>query len=59
MWANYLAIDDIHADLMQTISATQSFFMAMAIYPQVQRRAQEEIDAITGGTRLPGTICRR
>jgi hypothetical protein len=30
--------------------------MAMIIYPQVQRKAQEELDAITGGTRLPGNM---
>jgi hypothetical protein len=25
----------------------------MIVYPEVQRRAQEEIDKVTGGTRLP------
>ncbi|KAG8671934.1 hypothetical protein FPOAC1_005192 [Fusarium poae] len=30
-----------------------SFFAAMVIYPDVQKRAQEEIDRIIGGSRLP------
>jgi cytochrome P450 len=29
------------------------FTMAMAIYPEVQKKAQAEIDAVTGGDRLP------
>ncbi|KAF8957569.1 cytochrome P450 [Flammula alnicola] len=36
-----------------TISATGSFFYAMAIHPEVQRKAQEEIDRIVGFARLP------
>ena len=30
------------------------FFLAMALFPDVQRRAQEEIDRIIGPNRLPG-----
>jgi cytochrome P450 len=30
------------------------FFLAMTIYPDVQRKAQEEIDRIVGNDRLPG-----
>ncbi|EIN05560.1 cytochrome P450 [Punctularia strigosozonata HHB-11173 SS5] len=37
----------------KTISATQTFFLAMVMYPEVQKKAQEELDAITRGTRLP------
>lgn len=25
----------------------------MSLHPEVQRRAQDEVDAVTGGTRLP------
>jgi len=38
---------------MQTVSAVQSFFLAMALYPEVQKKAQMEIDAVTGNNRLP------
>ena len=38
---------------MQTVSAVQSFFLAMAIYPEVQKKAQMEIDAVIGNNRLP------
>ncbi|KAJ7195960.1 cytochrome P450 [Mycena pura] len=31
----------------------EAFFLAMALYPEVQSAAQEEIDAIVGGDRLP------
>ena len=30
-----------------------TFFMAMALYPAVQKQAQEEIDRAVGGERLP------
>ncbi|EJD49130.1 cytochrome P450 [Auricularia subglabra TFB-10046 SS5] len=36
-----------------TVSSNLSFFLAMTLYPDVQRKAQEEIDALTGGERLP------
>ncbi|EJD39100.1 cytochrome P450 [Auricularia subglabra TFB-10046 SS5] len=36
-----------------TASSDLSFFLAMTLYPDVQRKAQEEIDALTGGERLP------
>jgi len=38
---------------MQTVSAVQSFFLAMALYPEVQKKAQMEIDTLIGNTRLP------
>ncbi|KAH9483711.1 Cytochrome P450 monooxygenase COX2 [Psilocybe cubensis] len=38
---------------LNTVSATQSFFMAMALYPEVQRKAQEELDRVIGRDRLP------
>ena len=39
---------------LQTSAAVQSFVLAMVLYPEVQKRAQEEIDSILGHGRLPG-----
>ncbi|KAF8959259.1 cytochrome P450 [Flammula alnicola] len=36
-----------------TISATGTVFYAMAIHPEVQKKAQEEIDRVVGSARLP------
>ncbi|KAK7037757.1 cytochrome p450, partial [Paramarasmius palmivorus] len=36
-----------------TLSSLGTFFMAMAKHPQCQERAWREIDAVTGGDRLP------
>ncbi|SJL17632.1 uncharacterized protein ARMOST_21188 [Armillaria ostoyae] len=43
-------LDSIRA---QTSSALQSGFLAMVLYPEVQPRAQEEIDRVVGRHRLP------
>ena len=37
----------------QTISALSSFLLALLLYPDVQRRAQVEIDHVIGRSRLP------
>ncbi|KAF8884181.1 cytochrome P450 [Infundibulicybe gibba] len=37
----------------QTVSSVQTFFLAMAMHPEVQRKAQAEIDAVIGPGRLP------
>lgn len=37
---------------MQTVSSMNCFFLAMTLYPEVQRKAQEEIDRVVG-TKLP------
>jgi len=42
-----------HSFLSQTVSATMSFFLAMSLYPEVQAKAQSEIDRIIGTNRLP------
>ena len=31
----------------------QALFLAMALYPEVQKKAQAEIDAVVGSNRLP------
>jgi len=36
-----------------TVSSMTSFFMALTLFPQVQRRAQEELDVVVGRDRLP------
>ncbi|CAL1710835.1 unnamed protein product [Somion occarium] len=36
-----------------TTSAAQSFFVAMSLYPDVQRKAQAELDRVVGPDRLP------
>ncbi|KAF7374521.1 O-methylsterigmatocystin oxidoreductase [Mycena sanguinolenta] len=36
-----------------TVSSLASFFLAMALYPDVQKKAQTEIDTIIGTGRLP------
>jgi cytochrome P450 len=36
-----------------TVAAVESFFLAMLVYPDVQRKAQEEIDRVIGHERLP------
>ena len=40
-------------DLVQTVSANYSFFLAMVLYPEVQKKAQEELDRVVGSDRLP------
>ena len=39
--------------LVQMSSAVQSLFLAMAKFPDAQRKAQEELDAVIGRDRLP------
>ena len=39
--------------LFQTTSAAESFLLAMAMFPEVQRRAQAELDKVVGPHRLP------
>ncbi|KAI2619924.1 putative cytochrome P450 oxidoreductase OrdA-like protein [Hypoxylon sp. NC1633] len=41
-----------------TVSAIACFFLAMTVHPEVQRKAQEEIDRVVGHDRLP-TIADR
>lgn len=38
----------------KTVSAIYAFFKAMIMYPEVQQRAQAEIDVVIGNARLPG-----
>lgn len=36
-----------------SVSVVASFFLLMALYPNVQAKAQEEIDLVVGRDRLP------
>ena len=36
-----------------TLSTVQSFILAMLLYPEVQKKAQEELDRVVGTDRLP------
>ena len=38
---------------MQTVSLIYSFFLAMTLYPEIQKRAQAQIDHVIGTNRLP------
>ena len=38
---------------MKTVSAMYSLFLALVLFPQAQRRAQAELDAVIGRDRLP------
>ena len=38
---------------MQTDGSMQAFFLAMALYPEVQQKARAELDAVVGRSRLP------
>ncbi|THU90803.1 cytochrome P450 [Dendrothele bispora CBS 962.96] len=37
----------------QTVSATATFFLALTLYPEVQSKAQEELDRVLGPGRIP------
>ena len=38
---------------MQAVSTMISFFLVLTLFPQVQRRAQAELDVVVGRDRLP------
>ncbi|KAL0942946.1 cytochrome p450 oxidoreductase [Colletotrichum truncatum] len=41
-----------------TVSSLGCFFLAMTMFPEVQRKAQDEIDRVVGGNRLPNASDR-
>ena len=41
------------------VSANLSFFLLMSLHPEVQRKAQEEIDRVVGHDRLPNAQDRK
>ena len=38
---------------LQVVSAIHAFFLAMVLFPEVQTKAQAELDAVVGTERLP------
>lgn len=36
-----------------TVSSLMTFFLAMIMFPEVQKKARDELDSVTGGSRLP------
>ncbi|KAL4959505.1 cytochrome P450 [Aspergillus stella-maris] len=41
-----------------TVSTLSTFFLAMSLYPEVQKRAQQELDAVLGSATLPTFVDR-
>lgn len=39
---------------IQTAFSLELFLLAMVLFPEAQRKAQKEIDAVVGAGRLPG-----
>ena len=39
--------------IYQTLSTVQSFSLTMALYPEVQRKAYQQIEKVVGNDRLP------
>ncbi len=50
-------IYEIHVErthiILQTVAALDAFFLLMVLNPEVQKKAQEELDFVLGGDRLP------
>jgi cytochrome P450 len=42
----------------QSVGALSTFYLAMSLFPEVQRKAQNEIDRVIGGGRLPNLYDR-
>ena len=58
----YLKIEWIappyYLSLVQTVSAIYTFYLAMTLFPDLQTKAQEEIDRVVGNDRLPALADR-
>ena len=50
---HHLIISDLIIEKTQTVAAITTFFLCMMQNPEVQRKAQEEIDSVIGNGRLP------
>lgn len=46
------------AGMETSTSVSSGFFLAMALYPEVLRKAQEEVDSVIGHNRLPSILDR-
>lgn len=45
--------DFLPTPTIKTVSSINSLFLALVVFPQVQRRAQAELDVVVGRDRLP------
>lgn len=52
-WASYVSGTLLEAGSDTTASIFVAFILAMVAFPEVQRKAQEEIDRVVGSDRLP------
>ena len=52
-WRKKNTFNNIINYFYQTSSVVQALFLAMALYPEVQKKAQAEIDSVVGPNRLP------
>ncbi|CAE6423487.1 unnamed protein product [Rhizoctonia solani] len=43
----------VGAGIETTVNTLMMFFLAMVLYPEAQKKAQDELDYVLGGTRLP------
>ncbi|EJD37712.1 cytochrome P450 [Auricularia subglabra TFB-10046 SS5] len=58
-WIGAMAMRDLYsAGVDSTMTASLTFLLAMALHPDIQTRAQRDVDLVTGGERLP-TIADR
>ncbi|CAE6414843.1 unnamed protein product [Rhizoctonia solani] len=48
-----VAITLVGASIETTVNTLLMFFLAMTMYPEVQKKAQQELDAVIGNGRLP------
>ncbi|KAM5539479.1 hypothetical protein V8D89_006931 [Ganoderma adspersum] len=51
--AKNIALGAFEAGADTTFSTLQAFFLAMSLYPEVQKKAQAQLDAVVGPRRLP------
>ncbi|CAK5267283.1 unnamed protein product [Mycena citricolor] len=52
-WARVVPLTLVHGASDTTASQLSAFFLAMALHPDIQRNAQQEIDRVIGRDRLP------
>jgi hypothetical protein len=50
---SYNPVHFLLSNIMKTVSSMNFFFLALTLFPQVQRRAQAELDIVVGRDRLP------
>lgn len=50
---NLLSVGPNPDMMLQTVSTLMSFVLVMLLYPEVQLKAQKELDAVVGQDRLP------